>query len=221
MPVDAEAPESLVEQAYLRIENDIARLELAPGQVVSENMLASRYEIGRTPIREALQQLAREGLVVILPKRGIVISEIDVRKQLRLLEVRRYMERCIVLLATRNANDTERAHFAAIASEMTVAGASENGEAFLALDGEFNQLVLAASRNEFAVASMKLTQGLSRRFWFAFYQKSADLNRAAQLHAAIADAIARKDESAAEKSLDQLLDNVKEFTLATLDSYHD
>ena len=50
-------------------------------------MLAERLGIGRTPIREALQRLARERLVTILPRRGVVVSAIDVAAQLRLLEV--------------------------------------------------------------------------------------------------------------------------------------
>ena len=208
----------MVEQAYLRIEDDIARLELAPGQVVSENMLSARYGLGRTPVREALQQLAREGLVHIFPKRGIVFSEIDVRKQLRLLEVRRYVESCVVLLATRRASDAERARFAALAEEMEVVGANADGEHFLVLDGEFNRLILAAARNEYATASMKLTQGLSRRFWFAHYKVVAKLPETVQLHAGIARAIAKKDEQEAALWLERLLDNVEAFTRASLDA---
>ena len=55
---------------------------------MSEQALAVRLKIGRTPIREALQRLARDGLVVIMPAR-IMVSEINLRLQLRLLEVRR------------------------------------------------------------------------------------------------------------------------------------
>lgn len=208
----------MVQQAYLQIEDDIARLELAPGQVVSENMLAAHYGFGRTPVREALQQLAREGLVVILPKRGIVISEIDVRKQLRLLEVRRYVEHCVVLLAARRASEAEREQFAELAREMEIVSENEDGDRFLVLDSEFNALLLAAARNEYATASMKLTQGLSRRFWFAHYKTSANLSEAAQLHAGIARAISLGNEEEATSWLRRLLDNVEAFTRASLDS---
>lgn len=71
VPVDED---SLVRQAYVTIGEMIATLKLSPGQVVSENMLARMPGLGRTPVRGALQQLSREGLVVILPKRGVVIS---------------------------------------------------------------------------------------------------------------------------------------------------
>jgi DNA-binding GntR family transcriptional regulator len=207
-----------VQQAYARIEEEIATLQLAPGQVVSENMLAARFGLGRTPVREALQQLAREGLVVILPKRGILVSEIDVRKQLRLLEARRYVERGVVALAAKRADAVQRERFAALANEMDRVGKANDGKAFLVLDGEFNQLLLAAAHNEYATSCMRLMQSLARRFWFANYRSAADLPETVRLHAGIARAVAKSDQDAAQEWLEKLLDNVEAFTRATLDT---
>jgi DNA-binding GntR family transcriptional regulator len=60
--------ETLTEQAYNRLEEMIVTLKLAPGAILSEQTLSAELGIGRTPIREALQRLAREGLVLVLPK---------------------------------------------------------------------------------------------------------------------------------------------------------
>jgi DNA-binding GntR family transcriptional regulator len=207
-----------VQRAYARIEEEIATLALAPGQAVSENMLAERFGLGRTPVREALQQLAREGLVVILPSRGILVSEIDVRKQLRLIEARRHVEGGLVALAARRADAAQRERFKGLAREMEQAARANDGPAFLVLDGEFNQLLLAAARNEYLTSCMRLMQGLSRRFWFAHYRTVADLPETARLHAAIARTVAEGDEKAAHESLRRLLDNVEAFTRATLDA---
>jgi DNA-binding GntR family transcriptional regulator len=89
-------------------------LRLRPGAAVSEAKLSQALGIGRTPIREALQRLARERLVTILPRRGIIVSEISVKAQLRLLEVRREVERLIVRSAERRASADERGRFAEI-----------------------------------------------------------------------------------------------------------
>ena len=62
--------QSLTDRAYAELEEMIVTLKLAPGAAVSEAELSSHLGIGRTPIREALQRLARERLVVILPRRG-------------------------------------------------------------------------------------------------------------------------------------------------------
>ena len=84
---------TLTDRAYRELEEMIVTLQLLPGTVLSEQALALRLKIGRTPIREALQRLARDGLVVIMPRRGIMVSEINLKLHLRLLEVRRELER--------------------------------------------------------------------------------------------------------------------------------
>ena len=66
--------QSLTDRAYADLEEMIVTLKLAPGSAVSEQELANYLGIGRTPIREALQRLARERLVSILPRRGIIVS---------------------------------------------------------------------------------------------------------------------------------------------------
>ena len=84
---------TLTDRAYAELEELIVTLQLPPGTALSELVLAKRLDIGRTPIREALQRLSRDGLVNILARRGVLVSEIDLRAQLRLLEVRRELER--------------------------------------------------------------------------------------------------------------------------------
>src|SRR5919202_2425489 len=76
------------DEAYLRIEELIPFKDLAPGQLVSEAMLARLTGFGRTPVREALQRLAREGMVEVHPGRGNLVAPISVEAQLDLLEIR-------------------------------------------------------------------------------------------------------------------------------------
>ena len=86
-------------QAYQRIEQLIVSEELAPGNLVSEAVLMEKTGLGRTPIREALQQLARNRMVEIHPNRGVLIPPASVEAQLRMLEVRRVLEALAVRLA--------------------------------------------------------------------------------------------------------------------------
>src|SRR3990170_3225564 len=87
--------QTLTEQAYYRLEEMIVTLELAPGAILSEQALSSELGIGRTPVREALQRLSREGLVVVLPRKAIIVTETDPKRQLLVLEVRRELERLL------------------------------------------------------------------------------------------------------------------------------
>jgi len=209
--------ETLTDRAYTAIEELIVTLQLAPGAAVSEQMLAERLGIGRTPIREALQRLARERLVTILPRRGVVVSAIDVAAQLRLLEVRRELERLVARGAARRATDAERARFAELARAFERAGRTGDDKTFMRIDREFNELCLAAVKNEFAAGAMGLMNSLSRRFWFHHYKQAADMPETAKLHADIARAIAAGDGEGAGKALDRLLDSIAAFTRATVD----
>jgi DNA-binding GntR family transcriptional regulator len=112
---DADDQETLTDRAYRLLEELIVTLALPPETILSEQSLAARLEIGRTPIREALQRLARDGLVVILPRRGILVSQINLKTQMRLLEVRRELERLMAKGAAERATPEESASFATIA----------------------------------------------------------------------------------------------------------
>lgn len=208
--------QTLTDRAYAALEEMIVTLQLAPGSAVSEAELSQRLRIGRTPIREALQRLARERLVQILPRRGVIVSDINVKSQLRLLEVRREVERMVARSAARRATPEEREHFLALAAEFERAAKKNDDIAFMRTDQEFNELCDDAARNEFAASTMRLMQPLSRRFWFLHYKQAADMPEAARLHAAIARAIGAGDENAAAKATDALLDNIEAFTRATV-----
>jgi DNA-binding GntR family transcriptional regulator len=211
-------PPSLTEQAYAALEERIVTLVLEPGQVLSENTLAASLGIGRTPIREALQRLAREGLIVILARRGVMVSQINVQNQLELLRVRRELERLMAQLAANRASNEERARFATLAAEMTKASLEEDDAAFMRQDQELNALISRACRNEYAQRSIALTHGLSRRFWYRHYQEVLDLPLCARLHAALARAISERDASEAMGCSDRLLDYIETFTRAALDA---
>ena len=209
--------ETLTELAYRRLEEEIVTLRIAPGTVVSEAILSRKLGVGRTPIREALQRLAREWLVVILPRRGIVVSEIDPVRQLRLLEARREIERFLARSAARRALPVQRSRFAEIAAGMDDAARRADDMEFMRLDRAFNLLLLDAAANEFASSALSQMNGLSRRFWYMHHQQVADLPLAARLHAAIARAIAAGDQEAAGAATDRLLDYIQEFTRKTID----
>jgi DNA-binding GntR family transcriptional regulator len=218
-PHMAEPYMSLTEKAYLELEEMIVTLKLPPGATLSEAGLSMTLGIGRTPIREALHRLAREKLVVVLPQRGILVTEINVGAQLKLLEVRRELERLAAKSAARRATEAELQKFREIAEGLESAAELDDAMKFMRLDREFNQLLEIAARNEFLKSVMGVIGPLSRRFWYIHYQRVANVSLTARLHADMARAIANRDEAAAQKASDALLDYVEAFTRATLDAW--
>jgi DNA-binding GntR family transcriptional regulator len=213
---NARRVKSLTEQAYRVLEEQIVTLRLEPGGILSEQSLSATTKFGRTPIREALQRLAREGLITILPRKGILVSDINPRNQLLLLEVRRELERLLSRTGAERATPVQRTRFQDIARGMDHAAKHSDDIAFMRLDRELNALVIEAAHNDYAARSMRLLQGLSRRFWYMHYRDAADLPLCARLHANQARAIAKGDADAAARASDKLMDYVESFTRATV-----
>lgn len=213
---DANSDISLAEHAYRTLEELIITLRLQPGAALSEQALASQLNMGRTPIREALRRLEREGLVLILPRRGVLVSELNVHKQLSLLEMRRETERLLARLSAERATPEQRMEFANIGLSLRSFSDDDDETLFSRWDSRLTELEYEASQNEFAAKSMALMHGLSRRFWVKYHNKHASLAETAALHANLAEQIARGDTSAAAAASDELLDYIEEFTRNTV-----
>jgi DNA-binding GntR family transcriptional regulator len=202
------------------IEEMIMIAELPPNTFVSELKLSEDIGIGRTPVREALKRLEADGLVDIAPSRGIHITEVDLKQQLMVLEVRRELERLVAVRAARHATAVERERFRTLAGEMQEAANNGDGERFMRCDWEFNRLLDEAARNPIAIKSMRPLRSLSRRFWFQNYpQQEESLEMGSRTHVSVMQAVAAGDEAAAAKKMDELMDYVESFARATIRRY--
>ncbi len=209
-------PRTLTEVAYQRLEEMIVTLDLAPGSVVSEAILSERLGIGTTPIREALQRLGREYLVQILPRRGVVVTSIDVRQQLQVLETRRELDRLIARSAARRATAAERAGIAELAEVMARFAAAGDVRGFLRTDGELNTLSAKAARNEIAANTVATLHSVSRRFWYFHHQDNPLAVETMALHVALARAIAAGEDAGAGAASDSLIDQLFDYARSTL-----
>ena len=209
---------SQAEQAYERLEEMIVTMQIAPGASISESELCEQVGMGRTPVREALQRLARQRLINILPRRGMVVTEINAETQLYLLELRRELDGFMVRAAARRRSQEQAFRFGEIASDMERAAVEGDEEAFMALDKAFNALLGEACGNPFARDSMDQWNALSRRFWFRHHRQVGDLERMATLHAEVAWAVGAGDEAAAERANEALMGYLAGFTRATLET---
>jgi DNA-binding GntR family transcriptional regulator len=209
-------PANKSDQAYALIEEMITFQDLAAGELVSEAMLAEMTQLGRTPVREALQRLAREGLVDIHASRGILVAPLSVESQLHLLEIRRTLEELAVRLAARRSGPPVREGMLEVA-EALAAFVGDDFRAFGPLLKRSHALIAAGAQNLYLPVVMAPLHGLSRRFWFANLRDvAADLRDGADKHIAILRAIHDEDaEAAARASLD-LNDYLVEFAHRTL-----
>ena len=153
-----------------------------------------------------------------MPRRGVVVSDINVKSQLELLKVRRELERLMARLAAERSTEPDRERFRAIAAGMHDAAGKVDDVAFMRLDRELNLHVAEACRNDYAQRAMTLINGLSRRFWYVHYKQVLDLPLCAKLHAELAQTIASGQQDAAAAASDNLIDYIEEFTRASLEA---
>lgn len=208
--------ENKSDKAYNVIEAMIAFQELAPGAMVSEALLMETTGFGRSPVREALQRLARDRMVIIQPNRGVLVPAISADAQLKLLEVRRTLEVLAVRLASHRATTEQRESMLELATKMEDS-VDEHIAVFGGLLKRDHELVTAATFNDFVLAAMAPLQGLSRRFWFSHMRDvPAELQIGAQFHGAILRAICCGDETEAQAAALRLNEYLIDFTYRTL-----
>jgi DNA-binding GntR family transcriptional regulator len=204
------------EEAYDRIEEMITFQELPPNTALSEARLMEITGLGRSPVREALQRLARERMVDIHPSRGVFVTPISFETQLKLLELRRPVEELADRLAAERADVHQRAEMHDLAAEFDAFEGADL-KAFGAHLKHAHHLTVRAAGNEYLSVAMAPLQSLSRRFWFgALRDPQHDLKIAGQLHGDILRAIGDADPTRASQASLALNDYLVEFCYATL-----
>lgn len=204
---------TLASQAYQRLEELIVTARLKPGTVVSEVGLAKQLGIGRMPIREAIKRLDAEGLLVVLPQRGVLVSPIDAGQFRLQLETRRPIDRLLAESAARRATRSERDELRGLAKAILLAATRGDVAGFLDADRAFDLLVAAASRNPFTARAAAQLHAHSRRFWHT-YRDRDDLPASAERHAELMRAIADGGAETAAAASDRLIDYLDAFAQA-------
>jgi DNA-binding GntR family transcriptional regulator len=206
----------LADRAWRVLEEMIVTLELPPGSVWSEAELSRKIGIGRTPVREALQRLEADHLVVIVRRHGARIAEVNIEEQLLLLELRRELERLLATRAARRRSAAERKRFLEFARELRRIGRAKDIIGFLRLHDRAWRFVAACARNRFAGAALAPCVSMSHRFYYLHHQHTQDLHVATRFHAEVMRSIASGDEKRAAAAADRLMDYVVSYTRATV-----
>lgn len=206
---------SLSEIAYGRLEEAIVTLSLRPGAVLTEAQLIDLVGVGRTPVREALIRLAQQGLVEILPRKGVAVTDINAIDIMAALDAREVLERLIASDAAKRASPRERIAIVEKAKAMRAAAEAGDANAYMRLDKELDAAVAVAARSPYATRAVEPLQALIRRAWY-YFERQDDLVPAAAHHAAFAQALATADPEAASAASDALMLHLRNGLLATL-----
>jgi DNA-binding GntR family transcriptional regulator len=138
----------LRETAYFRLKDAIQHADLEPGQPLSETLLSKWLGISRTPVREALQQLAQEGLVQVIPGRAVTVARHSVQAVLNVVHVRMLLEPELVRLATEAVSTSDIEALQQIVVQMEMAVAEYDQMAWSRADTQFHKILGDACPND-------------------------------------------------------------------------
>ena len=194
---------SLSQSAYSQIKQMIVSLKLTPGSTVDENSLQNTLSLGRTPIREALLRLSLEKLVVIIPRRGIFVSEISITHLLQLFEMRLALEPFAARLAAQRGSP---AQFEAM--KRTIEICLENSTlsvdaAYLQADQSCHRILYEAAKNQHLEDTLNILYTLSVRLWNFSQVTIENLEQALSQHLQIISALENRKVGQAGELIEQ------------------
>ncbi|MCM2576885.1 GntR family transcriptional regulator [Streptomyces sp. MTZ3.1] len=174
--------------------------ELTPGAVYSAPALAEQYGVSATPIREAMQQLAREGAVEVVPNRGFRVSERSARDQAELAEVRALLEVPVMLGLARTVPAEQWEELRPLAAATVAAAATGDRVAYAEADRAFHRALLDLSGNrQLALVGDELHRRAQFPPGASAVASAADLLADATEHTALLDALAVRDLAVVEQ----------------------
>ncbi len=203
--VEEPAPRSLAEQAYQLLGTKITQLELPPGSVLAEKALMADLGIGRTPIREALQRLAMEGLVSHLPNRGMLVADISATSVQHIYEFRSLIDGYTARLAATRASEGDIRELAALQSDLVRATEEDDVDRYVLRDRRFYEVLSRAAQNTYVAEVVPRIFNLHLRLWFFIAHKLGTWHDIARAHEVmtkdVVDALRRRQPDEAERAM--------------------
>jgi DNA-binding GntR family transcriptional regulator len=184
---------SLGEQAYDTLRSAITNGTLAPGEYLPENNIAGWLGISRTPVRQALQRLEKEGLLSRSPGGGLVVSELTQREVLEICESLKLLDVFIFQQAARGLTEGKVKELVDLSQMMCVAAQNKDVDAWTESDGNFHRILEEAANNFLLVQIARQLRGRIHRFWVSSASRQRRLEDCSREHRDIATAIQRND----------------------------
>jgi DNA-binding GntR family transcriptional regulator len=195
---DLTGDESLADRAFREIRGLIVTLELPPGSVISEPELQDRLGMGRTPIREALRQLAGDRLIDVYPRRGMFVAAIDTRDLTAISEVREQLEPFAARLAAERRNDDDLIVIDELLAAIAISAKAPDVRDLIELDQRIHHHVYQCAHNEVLRSVLEQHYMHSLRIWFLALDKVTHLKQAMTENRDLLRAIRNGDAIAAE-----------------------
>jgi DNA-binding GntR family transcriptional regulator len=191
----------LRDAAHEEIKIRIVTCALKPGEYVNEVQLCEMLGIGRTPVHQALDRLMVEGMVEIIPRKGVVVKPVSLNDLLHIIEVRLINECYCAHLAATRASDRDVADLNDLLQQAAHWLSARNVEKLVLADREFHQLVARAAHSDVVADLVRGFNDRSLRSWFLSLHEPMHYKSVHEQHQTILAAIRKRSPERAEAAM--------------------
>ncbi|MGC2777306.1 MAG: GntR family transcriptional regulator [Bradyrhizobium sp.] len=192
---------SLADTAYTALKEKILKLYFLPGQYLNEGALCELLNVGRTPVHQALQRLQHEGLVEVMPRKGVIVQPGSISEILKILDSRVTIEADLARNAASRVTAEEAGELKKLARVKTAGGTRSQLDDFVEVDRAFHSRFAELAGNPVMSDIARALHDRSIRYWYLHLWQTFDGHASGNEHAAIAEAIARGDGEAAASAV--------------------
>lgn len=214
--LEVDAPKlSLGEVAYREIRRQILHGELAPGDFISERMLARRLSVGQAAVRVAVQRLATQGFITVQPRRGIIVRAQSIQDVIDLFEVRILVEQRVVRSLAGQLSLTQIETLRDCVARMMEAAEMEDAAGIVEADFAFHRTLCEFHGNGHLSGILdRIFDGLYREVWTMTARHPEKTSDVQEKHEAVIRALQDDDATRAESVLAEHLRLGEQFVLS-------
>jgi len=198
--VSDESSLSLNEQAYRRFKQALVTLGYKPGEYLNTAQVMNDLSMGRTPINQAIHRLSNEGLLQIIPRKGVMVSPLSIDDALELIEVRLANEVLCMKLASPRISLQDLEELEAINHQIELASERRDRNSMMLLDNQFHQRLAQVAGNKMLMDILSVLHAQAQRFWASSLSKEGHVQEVIKEHRAIIHALAEQNAEAAAQA---------------------
>lgn len=208
-PLAAEPSLSLRDEAYDVIKHRIITCMFKPGDYLNEAYVSTAIGIGRTPVHQAIDRLTQEGLLEVIPRKGIIVRPISFEEVMQVTEMRLVNEPYCARLAAERADNVDLATMRDTLKRADAWTEVRNIEQMMLLDREFHLTLAKAARNTVLASILQNLHDRSLRFWFISLTAPDHHRNVQNEHQAIFAAIEKRDAKAAARAMSEHIESFR------------
>lgn len=196
-------------EVYKDLQQRIITNDIAPGESLNLKGLMEHYQIGRTPLREILRELQRDGLIEIIPKLGTRVTSSDIHELKKIVQVRRRLEGLVGLLAAENFTREQFKKIKAMVQKIEELDPADEDalEMFTHYDMEIHQTLYESTRNEVLTGIISQLQKRTSKFWHQMGFTFEEFVNEVKDFKKVLDAFEKRDADRAAKALENHIDH--------------